>query len=121
MNKYEFKRIEIPLSRQFTDEIVKLWESVFEGNSFTFLEDSLLGNELNASKNVLYFVIYENMVVSTLRLIHSKSDSRLGYLGEAATLPEHRGNKLMGNLLQQAIDEFIKIMAKDFFLLPPTR
>jgi len=94
-----------PLAPGLTQELLGLWQSVFEAD-FGWLGGVLAGDEADVNEDTVYVVRRDERVVGTCRLTVSVQDSRLGCLGEVATVPDCRGEGLAALVCEQAAADF---------------
>ena len=83
---------------------------------FTPMERVLGGRECDTNLDIVYVVKDGSQIVATTHLTISRSDPRIGGLGEVATLATHRGRGLAGALCGRAAEEFDAAGGEGLFL-----
>ena len=81
--------LEPPLSKNLTEELVRFWQDIFE-IPFGQFRDMLVGGEREANRDIMFLMREGRKIAGTSHLTISKSDPRLGGLGEVAVAPECR-------------------------------
>jgi len=113
--QYEFKRLEMPLQRELIDELLAFWKQAYDEPN-TWIADVLTGNQEHLNRNIMYLAQDSAEVVAACRLTISRSDQRLGLLGEVATATEHRGRHLAHRLCRSAAEDFDRENGQALFL-----
>jgi GNAT superfamily N-acetyltransferase len=104
-NEYLLERHEVPLPEDFSQELLSIWQTIFQVD-LPGLIDTLMGGDIQNNRDIVYLARKDGKVASTCRLTISRSDPRIGGLAEVATHPEHRGKNLGFELCQWAAKEF---------------
>ena len=103
--EYDYQILTTPLPTNMVAELVAWWESIFELD-LQWLWPVLSGGETEHVDSYLYVARKQQEVVATCHLWHSRSDRRLGCLGEVATAPDHRQRGLGKRVCTMAANDF---------------
>ncbi|MCM8814693.1 MAG: GNAT family N-acetyltransferase [Candidatus Omnitrophica bacterium] len=115
---FSFETIRIPAGEQISRRLLDFWGSIF-GQDYLANQNTvsiLSGKEKKLNRDIVLAAKYKNSIVSTVHLTVSLFDSRIGGIGEVATVTEHREKGLAKILCQKAIKEFEKMGGKWLFL-----
>lgn len=104
-----------PLDDGLAGQLCQLWHDTFQVD-YTPIQRVLLGSERDTNLDIVYFVQDGGQIVATTHITVSRSDARIGGLGEVATVPDHRGRGLAGALCRQAAEEFDAAGGEGLFL-----
>jgi len=107
--------LETPLPPALASQLASFWEDIF-GASYQQFQHVLTGAESEVNRNLLYLIQDDAEVVASTQLTLSRTDSRLGGLGEVATASAWRRRGLARQLSQVARDEFWKLGGDAIFL-----
>ncbi|MBT3274798.1 MAG: GNAT family N-acetyltransferase [Spirochaetales bacterium] len=117
MNKppYQLENFSGPLPPRLARQLITWWESIFKMD-LGWLAAPLTGKEAQYNTSSLYIYRQSDLIISTCRLVQSRTDVRLGCLGEVATRPDFRRQGLARKLCQHAADDFERGQGKALFL-----
>lgn len=102
---FDIKRLELPVAPELTDRLVEFWQVTF-GCSFEWSRHILSGVESGCNSEALFIAMHGQRVAGTCRLSISRTEPKLGLVGEVATDPEYRGKGIARYLCSSAVDEF---------------
>jgi len=106
---------EMPLSEDLAAELSRFWEATFE-TSYAWLQSVLAGQERVHNRDIVYLIRDGERLAGTCHLTIPVRQSRLGGLGEVATVPEYRDQGIATQLCTRARDEFRRQGGEALFL-----
>ena len=109
------ERYEAPLDKRLVRQLCQLWHDTFQ-DDYISIGRVLRGSELDKNLDVVYVVCDGGQIVATCHITISRSDPRIGGLGEVVTVPNRRGRGLATALCRQAAEEFDRAGGKALFL-----
>lgn len=112
---HEIQRFEPPLPEELIGELTGLWQAIF-AEGYHHEAGVLTGAEKDDNDDVYYLIRAGSEVVATAHLTVSRTDPRLGGVGEVATIQDYRGRGLAQKLCARAADEFEKRGGQALFL-----
>ena len=104
-SRYEVERLATPLSDDLSAEAVAFWTDIFPDCIEEFREFPT-GSESESNTNILYLARSGKEIAATCCLTISRTDGRLGGIGEVATRNQFRGRGLASELCRRAAEEF---------------
>ena len=108
-------RIEVPLSQNLANELIEFLTGIF-GSPPDIQMETLLGNENQHNRNLLYFSRRDRSLAGTCLLTISRTYPILGGLGEVATDPSSRRTGIATELCEQAVSDFQETGGQALFL-----
>lgn len=104
-----------PIGLHQIDQLTSFWQAIFDC-SFEWIRPVLAGAEQEHNRDVLFLMANEGKLAATCRLTVSRSDGRVGLVGDVAVDPEFRGKGLARQVCSTAISEFRENGGEALFL-----
>ena len=111
----QFEKHQAPLPDRLTDELVGLWESVFE-TSYHAFRAVLRGSETAHNTDLVYVYRQGERVVGTCHLTIPKALPEIAGLGEVATAADFRRRGIGHRLCEALRDDFQRAGGRAVFL-----
>jgi len=111
----EFEKHETPVPDRLADELISLWETIFE-TSYEASRPVLRGSERRDNRDMIYIFRHGERLVGTCRLTVPKALPVIAGLGEVATAADFRRKGIGRQLCQAARDDFWKEGGRAVFL-----
>lgn len=103
--KIIYRCLEPPVNFRLLARVKQIWEKTFK-SKFDFIDNIFMKKDQFSNEDFLFICQINNQIAATSRLSISRSNSRIGCIGEVMTLEEFRGHGLAKELCRKAISQF---------------